>query len=197
MEKAASAELSAVPVASTPQPVASQPSSAPIQFSQSQLQALAYAAQLKKVQNGASWFFWIAGLSVVNSILEIAGGGWYFLLGLGFTQLVGALATAFAKEAPELQTPVFGVALCLDVVVVGLFVLFGILARKGHRWIFVIGMIVYVVDGIIFLLGPDWLSIGFHVYALFWLFRGLQACWKLHELQQANADAAGGVPVLP
>ena len=46
-------------------------------------------AQMKK---GANWFFWIAGLSVVNSVILLMEGDRHFVVGLGVTQLVNAIA---------------------------------------------------------------------------------------------------------
>jgi len=46
-----------------------------------------------QVRSGASWFFWIAGLSVINAVILLAGGSWNFLIGLGITQFVSALGT--------------------------------------------------------------------------------------------------------
>jgi len=31
---------------------------------------------------GASWFLWVAGLSMVNSILSLSGSGFRFIFGL-------------------------------------------------------------------------------------------------------------------
>src|SRR5262245_38242766 len=39
-------------------------------------------------RSGAQWFYWIAALSLVNSVLAIAGQDWRFIIGLGITQLV-------------------------------------------------------------------------------------------------------------
>ena len=44
------------------------------------------AALEKQVERGASWFYWIAGLSLVNSILSLTDSGWMFFFGLGITQ---------------------------------------------------------------------------------------------------------------
>ena len=36
-----------------------------------------------RVKLGANWFYWIAALSVVNSIIVMAQGDWSFIVGLG------------------------------------------------------------------------------------------------------------------
>ena len=39
--------------------------------------------------SGANWFFWIAGLSLVNSLIILFSGEWSFIVGLGATQIDG------------------------------------------------------------------------------------------------------------
>ena len=41
-----------------------------------------------EVMSGASWFWWIAGLSLVNSIMTHSGSDTGFIIGLGFTLVV-------------------------------------------------------------------------------------------------------------
>ena len=48
--------------------------------------------------SGANWFYWIAGLSVINSVIILAGGGWGFVVGLGITQFIDAIATVVVAE---------------------------------------------------------------------------------------------------
>ncbi len=126
-------------------------------------------AQLK---SGASWFYWIAGLSLINSLIALGGFNWGFILGLGITQVFDAIASEFQSLGKV-------VALGLDLLVIGLFVMFGIFANKGHSWAFIVGMILYALDSLIALLGQDWLALGFHGFALFCLFRGFSACREL------------------
>lgn len=128
------------------------------------------AAQLK---SGASWFYWIAGLSVINSVIALFGTGWGFILGLGITQIFDAFGQKFENAGKA-------VVLFLDLIVAGVFVLFGVLAHKRHTWAFVVGMVLYALDGLIFLLVQDWLGLGFHAFVLFCLFRGFQACRELN-----------------
>lgn len=126
-------------------------------------------AQLK---SGASWFYWIAGLSLINSLIALGGFNWGFILGLGITQIFDAIASEFQSLGKV-------VALGLDLVVIGLFVMFGIFANKGRSWAFIVGMILYALDSLVALLGKDWLALGFHGFALYCLFRGFSACREL------------------
>jgi hypothetical protein len=114
-------------------------------------------------ESGARWFFWVAGLSLINSIVILAEGRWNFLAGLGVTQVISALAVGLSEQ---LGGAVTVVAIVLDAIVAGIFVGLGIFAKKQNTWAFVVGMVVYALDGLIFLMVQDWLAIGFHAFVV-------------------------------
>jgi hypothetical protein len=146
------------------------------------------ANQLKR---GANWFYWIAGLSLVNSVTSILGVGLNFLIGLGITQLIDGTAIGLGNEiAPDLATILKVVAFVLNLGVAAVFVVFGVLAGKGRKWAFVVGMVLYALDGLIFLLAREWLSIGFHLFALWGLYGGVRAISKLNEVESSQISAA-------
>ena len=66
--------------------------------------------------------------------------------------------------------------------IAGLFALFGFFATKGHTWAFIVGMILYTGDALIFLMASLWLGLAFHVWVLIWLFVGLKSILKLKSL---------------
>jgi hypothetical protein len=134
-----------------------------------------------RIASGASWFFWIAGLSIINSILVFTGSDWNFIVGLGVTQFIDGIALAILDEVGNIAS---AIALSLDVLVAGIFVLFGFFARKRHNWAFIVGMVLYAIDGLIFLLVQDYLGMGFHVLALYFIFKGFKASRKIRELEQ-------------
>jgi hypothetical protein len=141
------------------------------------------ATCIARSHSGANWFFWIAGLSLVNSIIVLAGGRWSFLAGLGVTQIIDALAGALSGKLGAGAT---AFALFLDLCAAGVIVLFGLLARQRHTWAFVLGMILYALDGLLFLIVQDWLSLAFHAYALYCISRGLMANRRLLELESTG-----------
>ena len=123
-------------------------------------------------KNGANWFYWIAGLSVVNTLVIMFGGEISFIVGLGITQIVDAIAWELKNaEGINLDYIFFVVSLFIS----GVFVIFGYFSRKRMIGVYVTGMILYALDGLIFFLVADWLSIGFHVFVLYSLFGGLKA----------------------
>lgn len=123
---------------------------------------------LRAIKSGASWFYWIAGLSVVNSVMAAIGADWRFLFGLGVTQLFDDFGAEFGGSSQM-------VALALSLLTAGLFVLFGVMGGRQHSWAFIVGMILFALDGVLCALFQDWFSVGFHILALFFIFKGLQA----------------------
>jgi len=143
-----------------------------------------------QIKAGTGWFFWIAALSVINSVVYFAGGGISFFIGLGITQLVDGFTQAFANRAgPPVDTIVHVVGFGLDLLIAGVFAVCGILGRKRYRWVIVIGMVLYALDGLIFVVFGEWLSALFHLFALAGLWRGITAINKAALLE--NAQSAG------
>ena len=130
----------------------------------------------KQLKGGGSWFYWIAGLSLVNSVLALSGSGTRFILGLGITQLFDELAQGMGSGAG------LAVAVVLDLLAAAVFVFFGVFANKRHTWSFIVGMALYALDGLIYLIAQDWLGVGFHAFVLFCLFRGFKACRALNAV---------------
>lgn len=137
----------------------------------------------KQLQSGADWFFWIAGLSLINSAILFTGSEWGFIIGLGITQIIDAIGLAIAEEMGVAGKII---AFIFDIVAAGVFVLFGVFARKRYKWAFVVGMVLYAMDGLIFLLVADFLSVGFHVFALFCIYGGFKAIKKLSEIERSE-----------
>jgi len=130
------------------------------------------AATAARLKSGASWFYWIAGLSLINSFVAFSGSDWRFILGLGITQIFDAIGAEFDGVSKF-------VVLLLDLLVAGMFILFGVFANKAHLWAFITGMVLFTLDGVIFLLAQDWLGVGFHAFVLYCFFRGMQACREI------------------
>ncbi len=134
----------------------------------------------RRCKSGARWFFWIAGLSIITSIVSLSGGGFAFFLSLGMTQVIDGFARGLATELGD-ATKIIG--LVLDVLVAGVFVLIGWLALKRHLWSFIVGMILFMLDALILLLFQIWISFAFHLLVIFWIFKGYQAGRRLSVLE--------------
>ena len=130
------------------------------------------ALAMAQVKSGGSWFYWIAGLSLINSISAFSGSSWRFIVGLGITQVFDGIATKMGSSGKA-------IVLLLDLLVAGLFVLFGVFAVKGHGWAFIVGMVLFTLDGLLFLLFGDWIGVAFHAFVLYCLFRGFAGSRQL------------------
>ncbi len=114
-----------------------------------------------EVMRGANWFWWIAGLSVVNTVMIHSGSDRTFVIGLGFTLMADAIFKDYLL-----------IALAIDVIALGIVAGFGFFARKGHLWAFAIGIVLYGLDALIYVFLQDWMSVAFHGLALFYMVRG-------------------------
>jgi len=135
---------------------------------------------LTQRKNGARWFYWIGGLSLVNALILLGNGQWNFIAGLGITQLISGLALGLSED---LGMGVTIIAFALNLIAVGACVGLGFLAEKAHTWAFILGMVLYALDALIFLWVQDWLAAGFHAFALYFIYRGLAANLRLAQLK--------------
>ncbi|MBI1348306.1 hypothetical protein GC163_18685 [bacterium] len=148
------------------------------------------AGLLQAGDNGANWFFWIAGLSLVNTAIAHSGGSMQFVIGLGVTVIVDAIAQALIQEQPDLRVIASSIAIGFSVFCSIISCLFGWLSRKRIIPIFALGMFIYFLDGLIFVLCQDWFSAAFHGYALFSMWSGLSAYRQFNQFENELADAA-------
>jgi hypothetical protein len=133
----------------------------------------------KQINSGAGWFFLIASLSLINSVIALSGNNIAFIFGLGITQIIDGVATSMGGSGGMI------VAAVMDLLVAGVFIMFGVFGRKQHTWSFIAGMILYALDAmVLFLLGGGWLSLGLHVFALVSIFSGLRANTRLKALEK-------------
>ena len=122
----------------------------------------------RRVRSGAGWFYWVAGFSVVNSVLIATGSKWSFALGLGVTAILDHIGVG-AGGATQLVT------LALSAVGIGLLALFGFFSCKGHAWAFIVGMVLLAIDTAIAGFLQMWISVIIHLIALFSIFTAFKA----------------------
>jgi hypothetical protein len=143
-------------------------------------------ALFERGKSGAQWFYWVAGLSAINSIISLTGGQWGFALGLGVTTIANAVAMEGAP--PEDRNIAVGAAVVFNVIVLGCVVLCGWLAQKRFLIPFALGMVLYFFDGLLFLLLGDIMSIALHGFALFCMWNGFSAYRQLNALERQLAS---------
>lgn len=120
---------------------------------------------LKAIKGGANWFYWIAGLSIINTLIIFFNGDVNFIVGLGLTQIVDAIF----YDSPN-AFKILG--LFVNLMIAGIFAIIGFFANKKSKTAFIIGIILYLIDGLLFLYVQDYLGVGFHTFVLFMIVGG-------------------------
>ena len=142
------------------------------------------------IQTGGKWFWWVAGLSLVNSVVALSGGQVHFVVGLGVTLIADSIAQEASRQNPDIAGVATAIALVWALLVSAMVFVTGWLVRKRYLAAFVIGMGLYALDGLIFLLFQDWMSVAFHGLALFFMGKGLQACLQWCALEREVLQTA-------
>jgi len=120
------------------------------------------------VRGGASWFYWIGVLSLINTILTLSSANFHFIFGLGITQVADVLGQGNGATGAVL-------ALVVNGFIAAFFAIFGFFGSKGQKWAFIVGMLFYALDGGLCLLAKDMLTAAFHGWALFRMYLGMKA----------------------
>jgi hypothetical protein len=118
---------------------------------------------LAAVKPGASWFYWIAGITAINA------GSWLFD---GDFRL--ALSFRIADEVAFAPSSTKAVGIAAYLLAIGLAVFCGRYASKGAVWAFAIGGVAYLGDAVLCLTLNSWIGAALHGWALFSIFGGLR-----------------------
>jgi hypothetical protein len=132
------------------------------------------ALEQSQVKSGASWFYWVAGLSLINALAPRLGFRGDFMVGLGITQPIEQIAHEMGAEG--LTT-----ALVAHGLLAGLFALFGLLGQSRQSWAYLVGMGLYLLDSLLLPLDGRWFALAFHGFVLYSLWRGFAALRKLRS----------------
>jgi len=149
---------------------------------------------VRQAKGGINWFYWVAALSIINTIITLTGGLANFFLGFGLIPLVNALLARAAQGALaggtdlNLVTRLAGAV--IDLALGGVFLLFGYLGQRSHRNWILVGIALYTFDGFIFLLYQDWLGVLFHAYVIYSLIRGLRAMDALSRMGSPTTQSS-------
>jgi hypothetical protein len=136
------------------------------------------------IRRSANWFYWIAGLSVINMVMMASGSGYSMILGSGISQISQAMAQAFWASGATVQAlALYGFTVLFAL----LFLFFGWRANKFAIWAFIAGMVVYALDGVVFIVAADYIGIAFHGFVLYMLYRGLGILLRLKNAQKSPA----------
>ena len=141
------------------------------------------------MKSSANWFYWIVGLSALNSILYISGVGFGLAVGLNATRIIDELVSEASGAARFLP-------LLFALIPLGFFALLGYLAPR-FRAAFVVGFIFYLIDAVPSLLLKDWIGLAMHAWVLFSFFTGFRAAGELSRLRSSNASGVVRAPAFP
>ena len=131
------------------------------------------------VLSGARWFWWIAGLSLVNLFLFYAGSNTSFVVGLAMTAVASAVFTD-----PKV------VGMVVAALIIGFYVIAGHFAQREKLWAFYVGLGFYVLDALLYMYIEDWMPVAFHAYVIFHLFKGISALRERSAVVPAPAEQA-------
>jgi len=117
----------------------------------------------------ASWLYWVAGLSAVNTVIHASGGTMTFSMGLGLTQYLSGIGNVLGPMAKT-------ITIVASVVVIVILALLGYMACRGAVWAFIAGIVILILDTLLLIpvASTAWLSIAFHIWAIVSLFMGLK-----------------------
>src|SRR2546423_40592 len=109
----------------------------------------------RRRNNGGAWFYWIGAASILNSVLDAAGSAWGLPVGLGVTYLIDGVARGLSNTV---RTPIY--AFTIDLAIASGFLFIGRAARRGNLSWYAVGIGLYLLDGLVFVLGQDLLGIA-------------------------------------
>lgn len=139
-----------------------------------------------EIKRSTSWFYWIGALSAINSLAIAFSAGFGFLIGLGITQFIDGFTYGFIENgAPEF---VRFIGLAISLFISALCALFAIAGNKRVLSVYIIGMVIYAMDSLIFLAFQDWLPFGFHIFALFGLSKAVGNIKKYRDFESMTPE---------
>ena len=124
------------------------------------------------------WFYWIAGLSLVNTLLILSHAGWSFMFGLTATQF---LDYSWYNHFSEYILVDLILGIIMYIFILGSIALAGFLSKRKYLWAMWIGLIIVFLDGLLsFHVEYYWGAI-FHVFIIIQIIRGYEALRRLHK----------------
>lgn len=146
----------------------------------------------QQIKSASGWISAVGLLSLINSIVyQLLGGDISFLIGLGISQIIDGIGV------PQDQLGLV-IAVGANAIIAIIFYIFAYKAKKLNKWAFLLTMIIYALDTIIFAYIQDYISFAFHLLALCYIYSGFKACRQLKNLedepsiQTCQGEAAAG-----
>ena len=127
------------------------------------------------IKNGASWFLWIAVLSMLNITFILLKQNISFLVGLGMNYVIlGVFHGIGIVEEIDLMAYGFAATYLFSAI----YIWFWYKSKKENHKIYLAGIIIYVLDTLIIIFSKEWFSFAFHLFALWFLYVGYKTLLK-------------------
>lgn len=137
-------------------------------------------------KNSGSWFFWIAGCTLINAIMVLTNGDMRLCLGVCLVDVIPAVV----KELKLGNETYLVTTLVLAASFVFFYGLLGKFATEGRAWPYLIGLLTFGIDTAVCLAAQDWIGVAIHVFALVNIFSG----FRLARRVQSSAAQPVAVP---
>jgi MFS family permease len=158
-------------------------------------QAMLRDALDTRLKNIASWFYWIVAFSIANSILVMLDIRLNFSLGLDITRVVDIVVLRRLEDNASFEggEPVYSLAgWIINVFILAFFAFLGyMVAQYRAAWALWIGVVLYGLDGILFLMDKQGLSVAFHAFVIYRFIQGFTVLKKIRQLDAIPDTLAG------
>jgi len=119
----------------------------------------------KQINRNYGWFMTIGLLSILNTVIVAFNWKVHFIFGLAYTQIIDGVLYSLLGGFKI-------IGILISSLFSGLFILFWYYAKAYKNWAYIIGLVIYGLDLILFVFYNDWLSTGFHVFAFIFILTG-------------------------
>lgn len=148
------------------------------EFDEVDAQAVAVQALREKSASSVSVMYAVMAFSLLNSALIAFGSPLIMAFGLTISDFIAYLA----KENGYIH-------LLWNVIPLGFYLLLTTRARKHWGWLIALA-VCYIFDGLLSLMGKDWISLAVHVYVLYLFWQGLSAAFAARNLERMPSSQA-------
>jgi hypothetical protein len=132
----------------------------------------------KRRISGANFLVLIGLFSLLNSLFHLAfNSSTTFVIGLGISQILDGIGLAYGEKGKWM-------AGIVNYVITIAFFALAIFAKKKRSWAYLIGMIFYGLDGLIFFAVKDYLGVAFHIFVLVQVYIGWRALLQLKKVEK-------------
>lgn len=137
---------------------------------------------ISKVMRSYDWFKWIAILSLINTVLLAINSNISFIFGLAVNQFIYAFADYFRDDFGNTAIFIgFFLQLVFPLIYYGLFRQW----NKFKKWPIIVGVILYGIDGLLYLVVDDMVSILFHAYVMYAI---LKSYWEIDKIKKLTVE---------